>query len=306
MTERFTEVDFGGHKVAVPAGGYYDRFRMNPDLDEVAKDPAAGNVDFFRRIPKVMASSRIGPTWAPNFYYRTGHVQALMLAPLKKLRSMLPAPLEPLRAFPGYGLVALTFFSYAVCDNDPYNEVSVAIVIRRPGARGLHALELMDSMRRQSFFAHVLALPVDTEIARVRGVYGYQLPKWRTDIRFDISSNGVTASISATDGTADVTLTAPLPSLRRVASQSRLSTNTSIGLVDGEWRQTQFVTNPIEFAQTLFPRDVKLSCAGGPISQLLGGLGTGNILRFDVVKEAQMVLYLPRPLQPLPALRSRY
>lgn len=302
MAERFTEIEFAGRKVPVLAGGYYDRFRMNPDLDEVAKDPAVRNVDFFRRIPKVMASSRVGPAWAPNFYYRTSHVQALMLAPVKKLRSMLPAPLEPLRAFPGHGLVALTFFSYAVCDNDPYNEVSVAIVVRRPGARGPHALELMTSMRRQSFFAHVLALPVDTEIARVRGVYGYQLPKWRTEIGLDISAAGVAARIAATDGTPDVTLTAPLPALQRVPSQSRLSTNTSIGLVDGEWRQTQFVTNPIEFGQTLLPREVKLSRADGPISQLLGGLGAKSILRFDVVKDAQMVLYLPRPLQPLPAL----
>lgn len=184
MTDEFTEVDFGGQKVMVPKGGYYDRFRSNPDLDEVARDPAAGNIDFFRRIPKVMISSRIGPTWAPNFYYRASNVQALMLAPVKKIRAMLlPGQLEPLRALPGYGLVALTFFSYAVCDNDPYNEVSVAIVIRRPVARGPHALELLGSMRRQSFFAHVLALPVDTEIARVRGVHGYQLPKWLADIK---------------------------------------------------------------------------------------------------------------------------
>lgn len=302
MVEELTEVEFAGHKVMVPKGGYYDRFRSHPDLDEVAKDPAAGNIDFFRRIPKVMVPSRIGPTWAPNFYYRTSNVQALMLAPMKRLRSILPTPLEPLRALPGHGLVALTFFSYAVCDNDPYNEVSVAIVVRRPGARGPHALELFDSIRRQSFFAHVLALPVNTEIARVRGVYGYQLPKWLTDIQLDISSSGVTASIAATDGTPDVTLTTPLPALRRIPSQSRLSTNTSIGLVDGEWRQTQFVTNPLEFAQTLLPRNVKLSRAGGPISQLLDGLGVGTIVRFDVVKDAQMVLYLPRPLQGLPAI----
>lgn len=302
MGEEFTEVEFAGQKVLVPKGGYYDRFRSNPDLDEVARDPAAGNIDFFRRIPKVMVPSRIGPTWAPNFYYRTSNVQALMLAPLKKVRSMVPTPLEPLHALPGHGLVAVTFFSYAVCDNDPYNEVSVAVVIRRPGARGPHALELLDSMRRQSFFAHVLALPVDTEIARVRGLYGYQLPKWLTDIKLDISPRGVTASIAATDGTPDVTLTAPLPALRKIPSQTRLSTNTSIGLVDGEWHQTQFVTNPIELAQTLLPRGVKLSRAGGPISQLLDGLGVGTILRFDVVKDAQMVLYLPRPLQRLPAI----
>lgn len=296
MEEEFTEVEFAGQKVKVPKGGYYDRFRMNPDLDEVAKDPAVGNIDFFRRIPKVMTQTRIGSTWAPNFYYRTSTVQALMLAPMKRLRSMLPTPLAPLQALPGYGLVALTFFSYAVCDNDPYNEVSVAVVIRRPGARGLQTLELIDSMRRQSFFAHVLALPVDTEIARVRGVFGYQLPKWIAEIRLDISGT-VTASIAATDGTPDVTLTAPLPALRRVPSQSQISTNTSIGLVDGEWRQTSFQTNPIEFVQTLFPRDVKLARAGGPISQLLEGLGAGKIVRFDVVKEAQMVLYMPRALQ---------
>jgi hypothetical protein len=140
----------------------------------------------------------------------------------------------------------------------------------------------------------------DRRIARVRGVHGYQLPKWLAKIKFDISSAGVAASIAATDGTPDVTLTAPLPPLRHIPSQSRLSTNTTVGLVDGEWRQTQFVTNPIEFAQTLFPRDVKLSRAGGPISQLLDGLGAGRILRLDVVKDAQMVLHLPRPLQALP------
>ena len=52
MAEQFTEVEFAGQKVKVPKGGYYDRFHMNPDLDEVAKDPAVGNIDFFRRIPE--------------------------------------------------------------------------------------------------------------------------------------------------------------------------------------------------------------------------------------------------------------
>lgn len=43
MDRRFTEVELGGQKVEVPEGGYHDRFRMNPALDEVAGDPAAGN-----------------------------------------------------------------------------------------------------------------------------------------------------------------------------------------------------------------------------------------------------------------------
>ncbi|PRD84246.1 acetoacetate decarboxylase [Burkholderia multivorans] len=295
MDKRFTQVEFGTHKVEVPAGGYYDRYRMNPDLDEVARDPAAGNIDFFRRIPKRLVASTVGPTWAPNFYYRSSHVQLLFLAPADRLRAMLPMPLEPLRAYPGRGLVALTFFSYAVCDNDPYDEVSVAVVIRRPGARGPHALELLDSMRRRSFHAYVLALPVTTEIARVRGLYGYQLPKWRAEIGVNIGAD-VNASIAGPGGKADLTLRAPLPALRDVPSQSHMATATMINPIDGEWHETRVQTNMLSFAQRLFPRDVRLARHGGPLSQLLGGLGASTVLRMDVVKDAQVVLNMPTRL----------
>jgi hypothetical protein len=296
MDRRFTQVEFGPHTVEVPEGGYYDRFRMNPNLDEVARDPAAGNIDYFRRIPKQRVASRVGPTWAPNFYYRTSNIQVLFLAPLSRLRAALPAPLDPLRAFPGFGLVALTFFSYAVCDNDPYDEVSVAVVIRRPGARGSHALELLDSMRRRSFFAHVLALPVTTEIARVRGVYGYQLPKWLAGIDVRIGSD-VRAHIAGPGGTPDLTLSAPLPALRDVAPQSHMGTTTMVNMVDGQWHQATVQTNTLSFAQRLLPRDVTLLRSGGPLSQLLDGLGASTVVRLDVVKDAQVVLNLPTPLR---------
>lgn len=298
MKAKFKQVEFGTQSVEVIEGGYYDRYRMNPDLDDVAKDPAAGNIDYFRRIPKQMVASRVGQTWAPNFYYRTSSIQLLFLAPLERLRATLPAPLEPLRALPGHGLVALTFFSYSVCDNDPYDEVSIAIVIRRPGARGSHALELLDSMRRRSFVAHVLALPVSTEIARVRGVYGYQLPKWRTDIEVKIDSN-VAASIQGPDGKADLVLAAALPSLQIATAQSRLGTTTMLHQVDGRWQQTRVQSNTLAYAQKLLPRDVRLSRNGGPLSQLLDGLGASRVLRLDVVKDAQIVLHLPAPVESL-------
>ena len=295
MTQQVTEVDFGPMRVAVPKGGYYDRFHLNPDLDEVARDPAAGNVDFFRRFPKQQMPSRVGPIWAPNFYYRSRSAQVLLLAPLDRLRAMLPEPLQPLRALPGHGVVALTFLHYAVCDNDPYHEVSVAVVIRKPGARGSQALELRGAMRRRSFHAHVLALPVDTEIARIRGVHGYQLPKWRAQIDLQIKAE-VQASIKAADGAPDLVLTAPMPVLRHLPSQSHIATSTMIHRVDGRWHQTAVQANMLSFAQQLLPRGVVLTRGGGPLSQLLDGLGAGRILRFDVVKDAQLVLNLPIPL----------
>lgn len=90
MEQEFTEVEFGMHKVLVPSNGYYDRFRMSPDLDEAAQDPAAGNIEFFRRIPKSMVATGIGPAWSPNFYCRTSSVQLLFLAPCARLRAALP------------------------------------------------------------------------------------------------------------------------------------------------------------------------------------------------------------------------
>ena len=296
MTMQFRQVEFGTETVGVPAGGYYDRFHMKPDLDAVARDPAAGNIEFFKAIPKQKVMSRVGPIWAPNFYYRSSNVQLLFLAPIDRLRAALPEPLEPIKAFPGYGLVALTFFSYAVCDNDPYNEVSVAVVVRRPGRGGSNIAELIESMRRRSFFAHVLALPVDTENARVRGVQGYQLPKWLADIDMRIDGD-VTATIAALDGTPDLSLKAPLPAFTTVTPQSRMGTSTMVHKVDGQWCQTSVQANILSYTEKLFPRDVKLERYGGPLSQLLDGLGAKRMLRFDVVKDAQLVLNLPVPLE---------
>ncbi|MBB3140915.1 acetoacetate decarboxylase family protein [Halomonas organivorans] len=297
MKEGVAEIEFGSQRVAILRGGYYDRFRMNPDLDEVEKDSAVSDVDWFRRIPKQQVASRVGPIWAPNFYYHARSLQLLLATPIARLRAMLPEPLEPLRATPGRGLVALTFFTYDVCDNDPYQEVSIAAVVRRPGARGSHALELSDSVRRRSFFAHVLALPVDTEIAWVRGVQGYQLPKWRTAIDVSIGDEKeMRAGIQTTGGATDLVLSAPTPAFTDVTSQSRMATSTMLHQVDGRWHRTVVRTNTLSYAQRMFPRDVTLSRQGGPMSQLLDGLGASTALRMDVVRHAQIVLDLPVPL----------
>ena len=295
MENEYIEVEFGQDKARVVKGGYYDRFRSNPDIDEVAKDPLAGNLDFFRRFPKIKVPSRVGPTWAPNFYYRASTVQMLYLAPLARIRRFLPEPLQPLSPLPGQGLVALTFFHYALCDNDPYGEVSVAVVIRRPGARGSHLLELRQAMRSDSYHAHVLALPVDTEIAKVRGVNGYQLPKWLAPISLKIDKQ-VNASIGCADGRPDLTLTAPLPKMEQVPSQSQTGISTMINRLDGIWHQSTVLSNKLNFGHTSSTADVELTRGDGPLSQVLNGLGAKRMIRFDVVKDTQIVLNMPVPL----------
>ncbi|MFH4113369.1 acetoacetate decarboxylase, partial [Acinetobacter baumannii] len=114
----------------------------------------------------------------------------------------------------------------------------IAIVVRKPKARGPHIAELMKSMRQRHFHAHVLALPVDTEIARVRGVYGYQLPKWLTKIDIGISSKEVQAKIFDVNGKLDLSLKTAVPTLKRVDSETHINKATMLHIVDGKWHQT--------------------------------------------------------------------
>ncbi|RAF11060.1 acetoacetate decarboxylase, partial [Burkholderia multivorans] len=102
-----TTVTLGNRTVSVPAGGLFDRYRMQTDLDDVARDPRVGGVEFFRDQPKVEVQSAIGPTFTPNFYYAMSSARLTMLAPTSALRDRLPAPLNPLEVVPGFGLASL-------------------------------------------------------------------------------------------------------------------------------------------------------------------------------------------------------
>lgn len=271
---------------------------MNPDLDEVARDPAVGpDIEFFRQIPKRLVNSRVGQVYAPNFFYRTKSVQLLFLAPLDNLKSKLPPPLEPITVFPGFGLVALTFYSYLVCDNDPYNEVSIAVIVRQPGEGSYSATQLLSSIWNRTFYGYVLALPVDTEIARVRGIYGYQLPKWLAVINLKMDEYGIEADITATNGEPDLTVNAPLPALKSNPSQSLIVNNNAINKIDEKWYQVTVQTNAILGGQRLFPRNVTVSRGKGPLSELLNELCVSTLLRMDVLQDAQMVLHMPTPLK---------
>lgn len=199
-------------------------------------------------------------------------------------------------------MVALTFYSYLVCDNDPY-EVLIAVVVRQPGKGSYSTTQLLSSIWNRTFYGYVLALPVDTEIARVRGVYGYQFPKWLANINLEMDDHNIKADITATNGTPDLTLDVPLPALKTIPSQSSIGTNNAINKIDGKWYQVAVQANPLLAVQCLFPRNVKLSRSEGPLSKL-NELGVSTILRMDVLKDAQMVLNMPTPLKAFDNVKS--
>ncbi len=295
------EVELGGRVVTVPEGGLYDRYRMQTDLDEVARDPRVSGVDYFRRLPKTRVDSRIGQTYTPNFYYRMSSARVTMLARSKAIRARLPRELAPLEVAPGVGLVSAMFFRYDVCDIDFYTEVGVGVAVRPARHGRLGVADLVTGLDSDHLHSYVFALPVSTEIAQVRGHDGYGFPKWVTQVEVDIDATRTTARVADDNGDTDLSLSVPTPAQQRYRSGDRVSSLTSYTAMDGAWFSTLSQINLLATGSASFPRGVDLRLGRGRLSEDLRSLAPIKTVRLDVTTEGQLALHMPVPT----SLRSR-
>ncbi|MGW4338064.1 acetoacetate decarboxylase family protein [Rhodococcus koreensis] len=290
------EVDLGGHTVTVPKDGLYDRYRMNTDLDDVARDPRVRSVDFFRRLPKTTVDSAIGETLTPNFYYRISTARLTMLAPTRAIRARLPRELAPLEVAPGLGLASLMFFRYDVCDIDFYTEAAVGIAVRPARHGRLGFVDLAAALQNDHLTSYVLSLPVSTEIAQVRGHDGYGFPKWVTDLDVHIDADRTTATVADDHGETDVALSVATPAQTSHPTGARVSALTSYTSINGSWHSTLSQTNVLSTGSTYLPRSIDLRIGQGRMSDDVRSLAPIRTVRLDVTTEAQLALHMPVPI----------
>ncbi|WP_406192448.1 acetoacetate decarboxylase family protein [Streptomyces sp. NBC_01017] len=289
------KVDLGGRAVTVPKGGLYDRYRMNPDLDGIARDPRVSGVDFFRQLPKIKVDSPIGPTLTPNFYYRVSTARLTMLAPSRAIRTRLPGELAPLEIAPGLGLISVMFFRYDVCDIDFYTEAAVGIAVKPARHGRLGFVDLVAGLKNEHLASYVLSLPVSTEIAQVRGHDGYGFPKWVTELAVDIDHSRTTARVANDTGGVDLSLLATTPKQTARPSGERVSSLTSYTTINGAWHSTLSQTNVLSAGTTRVPRDVTLQVGEGRMADDLRSLKPFRTIQFDVMTEGQLALHMPVP-----------
>lgn len=289
------EVDLGGRTVSVPKDGLYDRFRMDTPLDEVARDPRVPGVEFFRSLPKTRVDSPIGSTRTPNFYYAMSSARLTMLAPTSAIRRRLPDELAPLEVAPGLGLASVIFFRYDVCDIDFYTEAAVGVAVRPARHGGPGIADLASALGDDHLHSYVFSLPVNTEIAQVRGHDGYGFPKWVTDLDVDVSVERTSARVANADGGVDVAFSARTPKQKSHASGAKVSSLTSYTRRDGAWFSTLNQTNVLARGTALFPRGLDLTLGEGRMSDDLRSLKPIRTIRLDVNTGAQAALHMPVP-----------
>lgn len=287
------DVDLGGRTVTVPRGGLYDTYRMQTDLDEVARDPRVESVDFFRNQPKTEVTSRIGTTFTPNFYYAMSSARLTMLAPTRALRRRLPEGLDPLEIAPGFGLASLLLFRYDVADIDFYTEAAVGIAVRPPRHGRFGAVDTLAALKNNHLDAYVLSLPVNTEIAQVRGHDGYGFPKWVTPLDVTVDERSTSAWIGNDHGGTDLAFSAPTPPQKRHPSGSLVSSLRSYTHFDGAWHSTFNQTNVLATGTRALPKDAQLTLGQGRVSDDIRSLRPVQNLSFDATTSAQAALHMP-------------
>ncbi|WP_445288561.1 acetoacetate decarboxylase (ADC) [Variovorax atrisoli] len=280
-------------------GGLYDRYRSNPPLSVVEAEAPDVDMSWFKQLQKERVD--IGfESYSPNFYYKNSRVTAIFTADLDQLKSLMPAEVlaqvQPLQVWPGRGLVALTAYSYRYCDNDSYNEIGLSVVTSKPGSSSFGPFTLLSQSVSNDFWGYVLKLPVNTELARVRGVVGYNLPKWLTDIRYEETGNSVVVEIfDAQTRQLDVTLeTRKLDELSGKESMVRNSfTN-----IDQKGRLTTgyAVSRQLSHASSTSADSVRLGLTEGSLSTYIKALKLGKLVKYEYVPEFQSALYSPQPL----------
>jgi hypothetical protein len=291
-----------GQAIPVVAGGLYDRYHSNPPLSVIAAEAPDIDLSWFKGLKKTKVDMGF-ESYSPNFYYKNSRVTAVFTADLDRLRELMPAAVleqvQPLQVWPGRGLVALTAYAYHYCDNDSYNEIALSIITNKPGGSNLGPISLVGQSMSKDFWGYVLKLPVNTELARVRGVVGYNLPKWLTGIDYRETDESVVFEITDSQtGKVDVTLeTAKLSDL---SSEVGLVTNsfTNIGH-NGALSYGYAVSRQLSHASSTDEEAVKLVLSDGSLSTYIKSLELGAMMKYEYVPEFQSALYAPAPLESL-------
>jgi hypothetical protein len=290
-----TMIDLGGHQVPVLKDGLYDKFRSNPPLSVVAGARPDVDLSWFNTLTKQQKDVGF-TTYSPNFYYDNTSITAIYTADMDRIEELMPdevkSLVQPISFAPGKGLIAMTSYAYNYCDNDSYNELSISIVTTEPNKSNFGLISLMGEVNNASLWGYVLKLPVNTELARVRGVVGYNLPKWLIPI--DYSNDGGAVKFTYYDDKGNLDFSMSGKKLEIANAEPKI-TRVNFTNLDAQGRLTHGYSDvrAIKSASSQDGSDVELALSNGPLSTFIKSLGLKQLVRYDYQPEFQAALYTP-------------
>jgi hypothetical protein len=239
---------------------------------------------FFDGITQVSRALLDTSVLAPTFYQDITMLSATFLAPLDRVRALLPSTrLHPYRPTPWHSVVYIGAYEYRTCDIGPYNEVMIAVPVTLD-----QPLPLFTGLLRPipaEPHAFVVHLPVTTEIALTGGIEFLALPKFLAEIEFAEEGDWISGRLSEA-GQHILTL-----SVRKGPLQQAPRTRTHLyGERDGRLLRCLAIQAGGEKLVSKNAVDAKLELGEHRISQELRDLQLGRVTQAEYEPAAQLIL----------------
>lgn len=240
--------------------------------------------EFFQQVEHVKVPWGNRTLFLPVFYYAAATLSAQFLAPITRVRQLLPSSrMHPLRVTPWHCVVTISALEYRDSDIGPYNELSIGIpvVLDEPSPLFVGTLRQVPAVPK----VYIKHLPVTTEIARDAGVDLAGYPKFLAEITFERGNEWVKCHLHEA-GQHILTLTGREGTLNgRPRSRIHLIT-----IREGYILRSEMIVSERNQVSGGGSRDARLELGEHPIAQALKEWRLGKILAYQYAPKHQAIL----------------
>jgi hypothetical protein len=241
-------------------------------------------LDFFEGIKQTNVRLGHYNFNSPIFYRDMTGIDVYILAPLNKVKSILPSSrMAPFRVTPWHSVISISAFEYRDSDIGPYNEVSIGIPFVLDKISPLFTGILRKPPEIPMVYIH--HLPVTTEIARLTGVEGANFPKFLAEISFDRSDEWISCNVNA-EGKNILTLSCRKIKLRPFHRQNIYAITHS----KNRLLRLEFNLSECDAGISKNQSDIRLELGNHQIGLELKELNLGRILTCQYNPECQALL----------------
>lgn len=242
------------------------------------------NSEFFDGIPQTAV--KVGPynTYYPVFYRDTAHMAVFMLAPLEKIRSILPSKrMHPFRVTPWHGMVTLSTSQHKDTDIGPYNMVDIGVPFVLDKATPVFTGILYKVPEPPMIYLPYLM--VNTEIARFTGIELANNPGFLTEIQFDEDNQWMNCVVNA-DGTNILKLSGRKIERKKSPRQHFCP----VTVKDNRLLRSEYNYGESETGDSKKSSDVHLELGNHPLGLRLKELNLGKVIQYQYCPSGQAIL----------------
>jgi hypothetical protein len=242
------------------------------------------NSEFYEGIPQTAV--KVGPynTFYPVFYRDTAYMSIFMLAPLDKVKSLLPSKrMHPFRLTPWHGMVTMSATQHKDSDIGPYNmvEIGVPFVLDK-------ATPVFTGILHKPPEVPMIYLPyftVNTEIGRFIGIELANYPGFLAEINFEEDDNWINCVVNA-DGVNMLKLSGRKLNPRKFPRQHFCP----VTVKDNRLLRSEYNFSEADTGVSKRPSDVHLELGNHTIGLKLKELNLGRVLQYQYCPSVQAIL----------------